>query len=787
MRVLDIKLYRDLIRLWPQVLAISLVMACGVAVFVMSISATRSLEGTRDAFYDRYRFASVFKSVNRAPVYLEKRIKQIPGVSSVELRVVQPIVIDVAGMVEPASGLVISIPDKGEPSVNRLYLRNGRLPEPGKTGEIAVLEAFAVAHALSPGDTLTALINGRKRQLTIVGVVLAPEYIYVVGPGELIPDPGRFGVLFMPRKVVSALYDMEGAFDDIALTTLRDANINSIVDALDTLLKPYGGGGAYARSDQVSHAFLDNELTQLRAMASVIPLIFLAIAAFLVNMILSRLIALEREQIGLLKAVGYYTLAVAWHYAKLAIVIAVIGFIIGTVTGIWLGRSLMKLYAEFFSFPFLIYSRNFDLYFIAGFVAAAAAVTGATKAIWETVTLAPAVAMRPPAPERYRSPTLSNIQSMAFFSRLSVLAVRHLIRRPIRTLLTVLGTALSVALLITSLFPFDSIDSMIDTIYFRTNRQDATVEFNKSLSPAAITDMSALGGVLNVEPYRASAAVIKNGHREKRVFIQGLPKNSQLQQVLDIDSETIRPLSGGLMVSERLADALRLKIGDQADVEILQQVNRVVSVPVSAIAQNFTGLRVYMDTEAMDRLLSGGPRISGVQISMDENQLDKIYHAVKFTPGIASVALTDFSRRKFREVIGKNILISTTVYIVLAVIITFGVIYNSARIQLSERARELASLRVFGFTRWEVSSVLVLELAIIVLAAQPVGWLLGYGFSALVTVGFETDLFRIPLIINLSTYAHSSMIVIIAAALSTIVVVRRVANLDLIRVLKTRE
>lgn len=784
---LDRKLMRDLGRLWAQVLAVALVMACGVMTLVLAMGATRSLEETRSAFYERYLFASVFASANRAPERLKANLATIPGVAAVETRIVDTLLLDIEGMVEPAAGIVVSLPDFGEPSVNRLYLRSGRLPVATRADEVAVVETFAEAHGFSPGDSFRALINGKKRTLTITGIVLSPEYIYAIGPGDMVPDQRRFGILFMPRKALAAAYDMTGSFNNVVMTTLRNADLEQIYDDVDAILEHYGGTGAHGRDDQISHAFLSSELDQLDAMSRVIPPIFLFISAFLVNMILSRLIALEREQIGLLKAVGYSSLGVAWHYAKLVIVISLIGLVIGASAGSWLGRGLTRLYGEFFSFPFLVFAQSADLYAIAALVTVVAALAGAANAIRSVVALAPAVAMRPPAPLRYRSLGIGQGLMHRIFSQLTTMAFRHLWRHPVRTALTAIGTSFSVALLVTALFSFDSIDYMIDQIFFQTAREDAAIVFAGERHPDALREIQNLPGVLAAEPFRQAAVTLKNRHIEKRMVIEALPAQTDLTRVLDLDDKPYILPDNGLLLSKRVAELLELRVGGLVQVDFLERDDLELELPVAGVVQSFVGLTAYTNLDALNRLMRDGERISGARVNIDTRYLDETYQAVKETPGMASIALLSLSRENFRGTIEENIAISVTVYAVLAVIITFGVIYNSARIQLSERARELASLRVFGFTRGEVSSILMIELGAIVLIAQPLGWLVGYGFAWSVSRGFESDLFQIPLVVDQQTFAASSLVVIAAAVVSAMIVRRRVDRLDLIEVLKTRE
>ncbi len=787
MPVLDRKLFRDLLRMWAQVLAIALVMACGVATIVTAVGAYRSLDETRSAFYERYRFGTVFAGATRAPLSLREPLTRIGGVSGVELRVSKSVILDIQGMVEPAAGVMVSIPDAGEPAVNRLYLRKGRWPEAARHGEVAVLESFAKAHGMEPGDRFSTIMNGSKRVLTITAIVLSPEFVYAIGPGDMVPDQRRFGVMFMPRTALEGPFDMEGAFNDLVIRTKGDARLADVIDAVDRLLKPYGGTGAVERKDQISHAFLDNELIQLRAMATVIPPVFLFVSAFLINMILTRLISLEREQVGLMKAVGYGSFAIAWHYAKLTLVIAVIGTAVGSVVGYYLGRGLTHLYGDFFSFPFLVFRQSADLYVVAGAVSAAAALAGSVRAIVGVVRLPPAVAMQPPAPTLYRSLALGRQGITRHMSQLTLMAVRHLLRWPVRAALTTFGTSLAVALLVTALFSFDSIAYMVDTVFFRAERQDATLVFANSRATDALQSAARLPGVTRAESFRATQIVLRNGHRERRVSISTVSDDADLTRVLDTNLAPVTMPPTGLLIPERLANLLDIRAGDVVEVELLEYGGRLARAVVTAVVQSYVGLAVYMHPDALDRLIGDGHRVSGVRVALDHARLDELYDAVKSTPAIGGIALQAVSRVHFRETIQQNITIMTSVYISLAVIITFGVVYNSARIQLSERARELASLRVLGFTSGEVSSVLLVELAIIVALAQPLGWGLGAALSWSVVRGFESDLFRIPFVINRSTFAVASLVVVAIATLSALIVRRRIDRLDLVRVLKTRD
>lgn len=785
---LDRKMLRDLAHLWAQALAVALVMAAGVATLIIAVGAHRSLAETREAYYDRYRFADIFSSVTRAPRTVLEQAALLPGVSAAEGRIVKPVLLDIEGMREPGSALAISLPRAGEPVLNRLHVRAGRLPEErGPTLEAAVSEGFATAHGFTPGSTFHALINGRKRALTVTAVVLSPEYIYALGPGDLMPDDRRFAVLWMPQRTLEAAFDLDGAVTSVTLKLLKGASEPDAIRRLDALLARYGGLGAYGRQDQSSHAFLDSELQQLEAMRAILPPIFLIVTAFLINMILSRLIALEREHIGLLKAVGYGPLAVGVHYLKLVLAIAAIGILFGYGAGQLLGRGLTRLYGDFFHFPFLLFDNSPDVFLIAAGVTVAAALAGAVQSVVQVVRLPPATAMQPPAPTAYRTLLPGHLVQRIPVSQLTRMMLRHMVRRPLRAGATAIGIALSLAVLISSLFAFDAVDLMIDVTFFQADRQHATLTFTDEREWDALFSGARLPGVLRAEPARTVAARLRNGHYSRRVAITGKPADAELSRVLDADFRPIAVPDRGLLLSDKLADLLRLRTGQKVTVELLDGRRRTVEVTVSATVRTYIGLLAVMDIGELNRLAGEPNTVSGLHLALDGNALDRLYAAVKALPATASITLQRVSLRKFRETLAENIAISMLFYAGLGVVIAFGVVYNSARIQLSERARELASLRVLGFTRAEVSRVLLGELAVLTALAVPLGWAMGYGLAWTVAEGLDTELHRVPFVVERDTVAMATLIVLGATLVSALIVRLRIDRLNLIEVLKTRD
>ena len=787
MRMLDRKLFRDLQRMWAQALAIALVLAGGSATFVLASGAYRSLDETRRAYYERYRFGEIFADIKRAPKSVGEQIRAIDGVAATDLRISRFAVLDVAGLLDPATGHVISVPDRTDGQQNKLHLRAGRLPEFDRADEAVINEPFAKANKLRPGDTFKALLNGKQRTLKIVGVALSPEFIYAIGPGDLVPDDRRFAVIWMSERVLAGLFDLEGAFNAVSIRLLRDARPDRVIERLDAILARYGGTGAYTRKDQFSHAFLNAELTQLDAMRRVMPPIFLLVSAFLINMILTRVIALEREQVGLLKAIGYGPLPIAMHYIKFVLAIAAVGIAIGFAMGAWLGQGVTRLYADFFHFPFLIFRNDASTYVIAGAVSAIAAVTGAVRAVRQILHLAPAVAMQPPAPPRYNRGLASHIHTRLPLSQMTIMSLRHMARWPMRSAVTALGIALGLALLVTALLSFDSVEDMIDVAFYKTDRQHATIGFNEIAHIRAIDAVRRLPGVMRAEPVRTVAVRLRNGHYVRKLSIIGKPVSMDLSRILNGALRPIELPSQGLVIDERVADLLRLKSGDSVDIEVLegQRVRR--RVRVADVVTSYLGLSAYMDLDALADLLDEGPRVTAAHIAYDPLQEAALFGGIKSTPAFTSISLQKRSVSRFRATIEQNVNYMVTVYVTLAIIIAFGVVYNSTRIQLSEHAREIASLRVLGFTRNEVSRVLLTELVLVLMIAVPLGWVIGYGFGWLLIQAFSSDLYRVPFTIERATYAKASLVVIAATLASALIVRRRVNRLDLISVLKTRD
>jgi putative ABC transport system permease protein len=782
---LDRKLLRDIAHLRGQLIAVILVVACGIASYVGLASVYRSLEATRTRYYDDYRFADLFASLRRAPESIVPSMLAIPGVAEVQARVVVNVALDIPGLREPATGHVVSIPESRVRMMNDIHIRSGRYIEPGRDNQVIIGEAFAEANGLSPGDTVGAILNGRWKRLEIVGIGLSPEYVYEVT--GFLPDNKRYGVIWMGRDAISSAFDMTGAFNDLAVRLSPDARPREVIAMIDRMLERYGTLGAFDRSKQLSHHLLSDQIDQIRVSATIVPLIFLGVTAFLVNIVLTRLVAIQRDQIALLKAFGYSNADIALHFSKFALVAVLAGTLLGCALGWWFGGALTGVYAQLYRFPLLEYDVDASVVGFAVVISGGSAMVAALAAVFGAVRLAPAEAMRPQLPARFRPGLLERIGFQRFVSTPTRIIIRNLERNPLKSALSSLGISISIAVLVSGRYSQDSLEVMMDNQFRVAQREDMTIQFVAPRPARARQEIRSLPGVIDMEVFRMVPVRLRARHRTRQLQLTGLEPGGDIHRVVDGAFREATIPTEGLLLSAKLAEILGVDAGDSVGLELLEGKRRVTRVAVAALVEELFGTSAYIDIAALNRLMNEGESISGAYLSVDRQRQQELYDRLKKTPAVAATTVTGVMLESFDEnaAEGNRIFMSTTV--ILASVVAFGIVYNSARISLSERGRELSSLRVLGFTRRETAYILLGEQALIVLLAIPVGIAMGYGISLLIGNAISSEMFRIPLVISRHNVIESALTIVAAAVLSGLLVRRRLYSMDIIEVLKTRE
>ena len=787
MHLLDLKLIRDLRTLKSQALAVALVMACGLAMMIMTRSLIVSLNTARDGYYEKHRFADVFATLKRAPDSVRERLAAIPGVSGLETGIEVRVTLDLPTLAEPASGIIHSLPARRPLELNRLYLRQGNLLTSGARHEVLVGEAFAEANQIKPGDHIAAVLNGSRINLRIAGIVLAPQYVFEAPPGSALPDNRTFGVFWMRETELAEAFNLDGAFNSIALALAPGASDSSVISAVDRLLETFGGLGAYGRADHPSDIRVNDEIRVLEGLSFGFPLVFLSVAAFMTHSVMSRQIALQREQIAILKAFGFTNRTIGLHFVKFALVIVVLGTGLGAIGGFLFGLQLVDMYHLFFRFPELKFVPATNAIISALLASSAAALIGVTGAVRKVVALSPAEAMRPEPPASYRPALIERLGVSQWFSVSLRMSFRNLERKPWQALFTTIALAMATGILIIPNAFRDGIRHVLEFQWDVVQRQTVTVSLVEPGPKRTVYDFDNLPGVVHTEPFRSVLAEIRSGHKSRRLGIRGYAADAILNQVIDGRGQAFPLPPQGLVISKILGEVLGVAPGDTVVVKALQGRRVERTVPIAGFAEDFAGIAAYMQMDALNELLGEGDLTTGAAMTVASGSWAEFMRAIKDTPQASGVVIKDAMRQSFRETTAESIGMIQVLYSTFATVVAFGIVYNSARIALSERARELATLRVLGFSQGDVGSVLVGELVVIAMVAVPVGLLLGSGMAQALMQSINTETVRLPLVLSVSNYAYAVLIITLATVISATIACRKLNQLDLVGALKSPE
>lgn len=787
MRALDRKLWRDIWRMRLHAAGVVLVLGCGLALFIMAVGMRESLERTREDYYASNAMADLAVSIVRAPNRLEQKLAATPGVAAVETRISGLALLDLPQIVEPASARLVSLPRSGRPRINDLALVRGRWPDPAHGDEVLASEAFANALGLDVGAAIEATMRGRREGLRIVGIANSPEFVFVSAPGELFPQPERFGVIWMNREALARALDLDGAFNDAVFRLSRGADSERTKDALDDILLPHGSSGIYGRDRMLSDRYLAEEIKQLGTLAAFVPAFFLAVAAFLVNISLGRVIVTERSNIGLMKAFGYSNTAVAWHYAKSALILAGLGAALGAFVGIEFGRGVASMYREYYHFPSLSFSASpmtFTMACLAGFGAAG---IGAVSSVWRSARLEPAAALAPPQPAAFHRFGNAIANFNARLDAKSRIIVRRILRFPQRAATTSIGVALAIALLIVArTFPA-VMDHLLDVHFGLGNRQDVTLTFFEPREIGVLNHIERLPGVIYAEPFRAEDVIFQNGRRRVQEGIVGVPYEAHLSRLIGQGGRPFEPPADGVVLSRSLASKLAAKPGDVVQVEQTRGRRIAATIRVAAIAQPMIGSSAFMEMTDLARMMREPGRISGAHVVLDAYEYEAFNRTIKETSALSGASFVSLAERASRKNFDEHVGLMLLFYSAFAAVMAGGVAFSAARVTLAEQERDLATLRVLGFTRAEVSYVLVGELAVLAIVAIPLGCLLGTGLGMWLMCLFQTDMYAFPYVFDPGGYAFAIIFTLGCVLAAALVVRQDIDRLDMVGVLKARD
>lgn len=768
-------------------IAVAMVLGCGLSIFVMAVGMRASLERTREEYYSKQHMADLAVSLVRAPERIEADLVAAPGISAVELRIAGFALLDLPGVMEPASARIVSLPPSGRPTVNNLVLARGRWPDPAIADEVLVNEAFAKALDLDMGATLEATLHGRRQTLRIVGIANSPEFVFVSAPGELFPQPDRFAVIWMGHEALSRAYDLQGAFNEAVFRLTPDADQQQVKRSIDAIVERYGSTGVYGRDRMPSDRFLTEELRQLATMAAFLPAFFLVIAAFLVNVALARIIATERSNIGLLKAFGYSDAAVAWHYAKSALLLGAVGALIGSGAGIWLGRLIAAVYRDYYHFPRLDFAAPPWVFLAAWGAAFAAASAGALAAVLNAARIAPASALAPPRPVTFSQSNGFTGALAPYLDAKSRIILRRIVRFPRRSATTVIGIALAIGLLVVArTFPA-VMDRLLDVHFSQTNRQDVTLSFIEAREEGVLHAIEQLPGVIHAEPARIDSVILHNGVRRVEEALIGARPGDRLSRLIGAQGEIVPPPVSGVALARALAAKLEVEAGDPIDVEQTRGNRLRTTVRVAAIVDPMVGSSAYMDLDAQALLMREPHQITGANVRLDPAAYEAFNRELKRTPALVGASFLNLAEQSMRRSYDEGVGYMNLVYLSFAAVMAGGVAFSAARVTLAEQERDLATLRVLGFTRLEVSYVLIGELAALAIFAIPAGCVAGTLMANWLMQLFQTDMYSFPYVFNPEGYAFAIAFTLACVAVAALIVRNGIDRLDMVGVLKGRD
>jgi putative ABC transport system permease protein len=790
MRALQAKLGRDLRRLVGPAFAIAAIVACGIMAWVALRGTAISLRSSRDAFYARTRFGDITARVVRAPIGLTATIARFPGVARVDTRIDAQVTVHVRDFDDPVRLTATSLPDDPTMSLSLVVPTAGALPG---SGEVLVGEAFAIAHDLKRGDTLDIAVNGVARRFVVSGRGASPDAVYVLASGTLWPDDERTGVLWMSRAELEGPLQMRGAFTELVVGLEPGASVGAVEEVkrrLDELLGPWGTPGAIARDQQTSHRFVNEELQQVESQTTFVPGLFLLVSAFILHNVLSRLLQTEREIIALLKAVGYRRLEIAAHYMVLGLVVVFVGAVLGVIGGVAGTGLFVDLYRDYFRFDRLEVVVDTGVVLTGVVAALAAGVAGAWRAIAQATSVPPATAMQPPTPPVFGRGLLERVGVLGALSVSGRMIARTLLRRPLRSAVSILGLGLAGAIVVVASVMFDAMAVIIDLGFRQEAREDLAVGFVGVRPRAALDELKRIPGVLRVE-----------GERMVPVRVRGVvpmawegvliarDDDAELTAPLDrVLRRARRPVPGGVTLTDELARRLGVRVGDVVEVVRIDDPRTVRRLPVTGLSEEALGLGAVVTATTMRAFCGDGGLVTGARLQVDPRALTTILSDLRRRPGVAGATAREASLAAFQRLMGDTVAVTRALLAFFASVIAIGIVYNNGRIALAEQARDLATLRVLGFTRREIAALLLGGEAVIVLLSVPVSWVLGRILTGLLLDAVvASDLIRFPLVTNVTTYVSGSAVVVVAALVTALFIRRRVDRLDLVAVLKARE
>jgi len=790
--VLDRKLLRELRASWLLLTAIVSIIAVGVACYVSMGATYHNLTEAQHRYYRQCRMADFWIDLKKVPLAELDALAELPGVAAIRPRIGFFATVDLEHVTKPLNGMVLSLPDRREPVINNVVLQRGGYFTDRRENEVIVNEALAARHGLEPGDWIRLVLNNRRQELFIVGTAISSEFVYLLPPGGLAPDPEHFGVFYLKQTYAEDVFDFDGAANQVVghlAPHVRD-HPRQVLDRAERLLAPYGVFATTPLEDQASHKFLSQEIQGLWVFAIILPCIFLAVAALVLNVLLRRLAQQQRTVVGTLKALGYADRQVFVHFLKFGLAVGLGGGLAGCALGYWMADGYTQMYSKIYEFPELRSRFYPSLVAICVAISLGCAVVGSLQGTRTVLRLKPAEAMRPKPPKSGGAILLERVGWL--WGRLSSgwrMVLRDVVRARTRTIAGVFATAMGSAVLVCGFMLADASYYLIDYQFKWILRSDVDLSFKDERGEDVLLEAAALPGVDLAEPIFNVACTFSNGPYRRKGAITGIAPDARLTIPRNRDAVPVGVPPGGLVMSRKLAEVLHLRQGDVVTVQPIKGLRRRHRVPVVRLSDSFFGTAVYADIHYLSRLVNEEFALSGVQLAVDRRPEREaaLYRELKRMPALEAVSARRDMVENLDKILVENMGIFISGLVLFAGVVFFGSILNASLISLAERQREVATLRVLGYGPWQIGALLLRESMIVTLAGTLLGMPIGYGLSVLTAVAYNTELFRFPVVATPGTWVWTLLLAILFGLAAHAVVQIVVHRMDWLEALQAKE
>jgi putative ABC transport system permease protein len=780
------KLLRDIRNNYGAYLACTSVIIIGLMMYVSFALILDVLKDQQQKYYAQSSFADGFAQISRGPKGLVDDISEIKGIDKVSGRIIYNVFINKPSGEENTTLRLVSFNVRQE--VNRFRLESGKIPAEG-TKEIFVSPAFLKGNSYRTGDKIPLVINGQEHRFTITGTANSPEYIYEIPNGLTItPDPKVFGIAFVPYSTIAPILGMEGLVNDISFTLNNGTKFEDIKTLVTRLLKNYGLISIIPRKDQLSHSMLTQEITGLEGSAKTTPVIFLAVAASILYIMLRRMVEQQRGQIGLLKAFGFSDWKIISHYLGYAVLVGGIGGLGGGLAGSWMSYYFAILYQQYYNIPGLNGKFSLKYILMGTLLSLAFSLFAGYQGCKGVLVLSPAEAMKAPTPKFLGKTWLEQINF--FWQALNTqgkMAVRNVFRNKSRSILTIFGIAIAFSMIVSSQASFDGVYFLINFQYEKVEKYDIKVGLKNYVDIiSGMESASNLNGVISTEPLLEVPVTISHKWMEKDTAITGLPRGGQLYQLVNDQGESVSLPNSGLVLSEQLAKKLKVNPGDSVNVKPFFGERDVTSVTVKKIVPLYVGLGAYMDIDQLSKMLRSSTIASSILIKAKENKINEVRKELLEGKNISAIHDKSKLKAQFEKLMESS---SASKFILLffAFVMGFAIVYNGNIISLSEREKEMATLMVLGMTEREIALILVFEQIMLGGTAILVGIPLAYGMLWAIINSTGSDIFNMPLVMNSGSISMGVAGTILFLVLAQWRTTSRIGKLSMLDVLKQQD